>query len=62
MDIHLQEKANEIHKQKIYKFEDYFEIIAKAGMYVVECLDAFTFNNGNQHSERVQFIVKINNT
>ena len=52
----------EIHKQKIYKFETYFDIIAKAGMYVVECLDAFTFNNGNQHSERVQFIIKINNT
>ncbi len=50
----------EIHKQKIYKFETYFDIIAKAGMYVVECLDAFTFNNGNQHSERVQFIIKIN--
>jgi SAM-dependent methyltransferase len=52
----------EIHRQKIYKFETYFDIIAKAGMYVVECLDAFTFNNGNQHSERVQFIIKINNT
>ena len=51
----------EIHKQKIYKFETYFDIIAKSGMYVVECLDAFTFNNGNQHSARVQFIIKINN-
>jgi len=52
----------EIHRQKIYRFETYFDIIAKAGMYVVECLDAFTFNNGNQNSERVQFIIKINNT
>jgi len=52
----------EIHKQKIYKFETYFDIIAKAGMYVVECLEAFTFNNGNQNSERVQFILKNNNT
>ena len=51
----------EIHKQKIYKFETYFDIIAKAGMYVVECLEAFTFNNGNQNSERVQFILKNNN-
>ncbi len=51
----------DIHKQKIYKFETYFDIIAKAGMYVVECLEAFTFNNGNQNSERVQFITKINN-
>ena len=52
----------EIHTQKIYKFETYFDIIAKAGMYVVECLDAFTFNNGNQNSERAQFIIKIINT
>jgi len=52
----------EIHKQKIYKFETYFDVIAKAGMYVVECLDAFTFNNGNQNSERVQFVIKSNNT
>lgn len=52
----------EIHKQKIYKFETYFDVIAKAGMYVVECLDAFTFNNGNQNSERVQFVIKTNNT
>ena len=52
----------EIHKQKIYKFETYFDIIAKAGMYVVECLEAFTFNNGNQNSERVQFILKNNST
>jgi ubiquinone/menaquinone biosynthesis C-methylase UbiE len=52
----------EIHKQKIHKFESYFQIIAKSGMYVVECLDAFTFNNGNQNSERLQFILKNNNT
>jgi ubiquinone/menaquinone biosynthesis C-methylase UbiE len=52
----------EIHKQKIYKFETYFDIIAKAGLYVVECLDAFTFNNGNRNSERVQFVLKKNNT
>jgi ubiquinone/menaquinone biosynthesis C-methylase UbiE len=49
----------EVHKQKIYKFETYFELIDKAGLYVVECLDAFTFNNGRPNSERVQFILKI---
>jgi SAM-dependent methyltransferase len=54
--------TKEVHKQKIYKFETYFDIIAKAGMYVVECLEAFTFNNGNQNSERVQFILKNNKT
>jgi len=52
----------EIHKQKIYKFETYFDLITSAGLYVVECLDAFTFNNGNRNSERVQFVLKNNNT
>lgn len=52
----------EIHKQKIYKFESYFDLITRAGLHVVECLDAFTFNNGNKNSERVQFVLKNNNT
>jgi SAM-dependent methyltransferase len=52
-------KIREIHKQKIYKFNTYFSLIEKAGLYVVECLDAFTFNNANQNCERVQFIIKI---
>ena len=49
----------EIHKQKIFKFNTYFKLIEKAGLFVVECLDAFTFNNGNPNCERVQFILKI---
>ncbi len=52
--------TQEVHKQKIYKFDTYFELIHKAGLSVVECLDAFTFNNGNQDSERIQFILKTN--
>lgn len=48
----------EIHKQKIYKFETYFELIDRSGLYVLDCLDAFTFNNGSPNSERVQFILK----
>ena len=49
---------HEVHKQKIYKFETYFDLIDKAGLYVVECLEAFTFNNGNKNCERVQFVLK----
>jgi SAM-dependent methyltransferase len=52
------EIKREVHKQKIYKFETYFDLIEKAGLYVVECLAAFTFNNGNSNSDRVQFILK----
>lgn len=50
----------DVHKQKIFKFDTYFDLIDKAGMYVVECLETFTFNNGSENSERVQFIVKLN--
>lgn len=48
----------EVHKQKILDFNEYFNLIEKAKLYVVECFDAFSFNNGNASSKRVQFIVK----
>ena len=48
----------EVHKQKIYDFYYYFEVLESNGFYVVECFDAFTFNNASEESERVQFIVK----
>ncbi len=48
----------EIHKQKIYEFHTYFDLIYKSGMKVVECYEAFTFSAGHSESPRVQFIVK----
>ena len=48
----------EVHKQKIYSFIDYFKLIQKNGLYVVECFNAFTFNDADENSKRVQFIVK----
>ncbi len=51
-------KYLEKHKQKIYPFEEYFMLIEKAGLYVSECFEAFTFNNGNAECERVQFVVR----
>lgn len=53
-------EITEIHKQKIYPFELYFKLIDKAGLYVVDCLDAFSFAKGNPDSDRVQFILKKN--
>jgi len=50
--------TKEIHLQKIFNFDIYFDLFSKAGLVAVECLDAFTFNNGNQNSERIQFILK----
>jgi hypothetical protein len=54
-------RFREIHKQKIYRFETYFDLIEKAGMHVVDCFENFTFKDGNSDSERVQFILKTDN-
>ena len=48
----------ETHKQKIYPFVEYFELISKAGLNVMECFEAFSFKDGNAGSERVQFLVR----
>ncbi|HSL88788.1 MAG TPA: class I SAM-dependent methyltransferase, partial [Ignavibacteriaceae bacterium] len=48
----------EVHKQRIYKFNEYFELLDKAGLYVVNCFKTFTSKDGNENSDRVQFIVK----
>ena len=52
------EVIQEEHRQKIYKFDTYFELANEAGLVVVECLEAFTFDHGNENSERIQFILK----
>ncbi|MGE5437162.1 MAG: class I SAM-dependent DNA methyltransferase [Syntrophothermus sp.] len=54
-------KIYEVHRQKIYPFETYFELIEREGLYVIDCFDAFSFNQGMPNSERLQFIVKKNN-
>ena len=48
----------EVHRQKIYPFDLYFNIIESAGLYVVECMETFSFIKACEDSERVQFIVK----
>jgi SAM-dependent methyltransferase len=48
----------EIHKQKIFPFEDYFSLLEKAGLYVSECFECFSFNSCHSDSKRAQFIVK----
>ena len=50
--------VKEVHEQKIYDFETYFDLIFKAGLYVVDCFEAFTFKIGNAGSDRIQFILK----
>jgi ubiquinone/menaquinone biosynthesis C-methylase UbiE len=52
------ESFEEIHKQRIYEFEYYFQVITECGMFVSDCFDAFTFDDANENSERIQFVVK----
>ncbi|WP_304130978.1 class I SAM-dependent methyltransferase [Ignavibacterium album] len=54
-------KFREIHKQKIYPLEFYFEALEKAGLYAVECFNAFTFRDCKQNDLRAQFVVKRKN-
>ncbi len=52
------QKIKEIHKQRIYDFEEYFEVIYNCGLIVRDCYEAFTFVDANNECERVQFIVQ----
>ncbi|MEW6653918.1 MAG: class I SAM-dependent methyltransferase [Bacteroidota bacterium] len=51
-------KYVEKHKQRIYYFSEYFEMISKTNLYVYGCYDAFSFNNASSSSERAQFVLK----
>lgn len=48
---------NEMHLQKVFSFETYFQLIENAGLEVRECYEAFTYKDGTANSPRVQFIL-----
>jgi len=50
----------EVHKQKIYPFPVYFNLLNQAGLFVLNCYEAFSFRKAKENSKRVQFIVKRN--
>jgi SAM-dependent methyltransferase len=54
----LNEIFTEIHKQRIYDFFDYFDLIDNSPLYVADCFEAFTFEDANPDSDRVQFVLK----
>lgn len=51
----------ELHKQKIYDFYLYFELLESLKLFVVDCFESFTFEDARSDCERVQFIVRKNN-
>lgn len=48
----------EVHSQKIFKFEKYFEMAENAGLKILACFEAFTFEDACDENERIQFIMK----
>ena len=54
-------KYFEVHREKIYRFETYFDLLDRAGLYVEKCLDTFTSKEGKANSKRIQFIVRRRN-
>jgi SAM-dependent methyltransferase len=55
------ETFTEIHKQRIYNFFDYFDLIDNSPLYAADCFEAFTFDDAKPDSDRVQFILKRRN-
>ncbi|MGE5402232.1 MAG: class I SAM-dependent DNA methyltransferase [Ignavibacteriales bacterium] len=51
----------ETHRQKIFPFEVYFDLLTRNGFVVKECLAAFSFDDADHNSERVQFLAIKNN-
>lgn len=58
LELENGEIINEVHTQKIYDFEFYFDISEIAGLKVIDCYEAFTFEDANSENERIQFIMK----
>ncbi len=52
------EKVQEIHKERIFPLELFYDMAKLEGMYVSACYDTFTFNKADKNSERAQFIVR----
>ncbi|HEX2962832.1 MAG TPA: class I SAM-dependent methyltransferase [Ignavibacteriales bacterium] len=46
----------EIHKQKIFPLEVYFELLARNRFLIKECFNAFSFEDADMNAERAQFI------
>jgi ubiquinone/menaquinone biosynthesis C-methylase UbiE len=48
----------EVHKQKIFSYDTFFDLAEKSNLYIVNCYKAFSFTKGKATSDRVQFIMK----
>jgi len=49
----------EEHIEKIYPIEFWLNVATKCGFYVMEALEAFSFDDVSKNSERLQLVLKI---
>ena len=54
-------KYKEVHKEKIYNIDTYFQLAEKAGLQTVACYDCFDFKDVNSKSKRAQFVMRKTN-
>lgn len=59
LTLNTGQTIEELHAQKIYPVELFYDIAKDTGFYVMEALDAFSFEDVNKKSERAQFVLKI---
>ena len=52
------DRFEEVHYQRAYSIDKIKELVEKAGLEFINVYDAFTFNEPNEKSERVYFIIK----
>ena len=52
------EIANERHSQRLYTIKEITSAASAAGLICVAVLDGFTFNEGNEYSERIHFVTR----
>ncbi len=50
------EIASEQHRQRLYTIKEIVSAITSAGLLCMGILDGFTFNEGNEYSERIHFV------
>jgi len=56
--INGNEIANERHRQRLYTIKEIVSAASIAGLDCMAVLDGFTFNEGDEHSERIHFVTR----
>ena len=50
--------TREVHKQKIFHFDTYYDVFRKTGFEVLKVYKSFTYNKGKKSDDRIFFILR----